>query len=63
MKTQKVPLNCNSEKAVYFSNAKSVITCIYVGKGQTKFCMRLNNYKSAHKSFQIKMEEHRSNFM
>ena len=29
----------------------------YVGKAQTKFRMRLNNYKSAHKSFKIKKRE------
>ena len=29
----------------------------YVGKTQTKFCMWLNNYKSAHKSFKTRIQE------
>ena len=52
----KCPLKCNSKKVVY------LLECIesknpYVGKAQTKFQMRLNNYKSAHKSFKIKKRE------
>ena len=29
----------------------------YVGKAQTKFCMRLNNYEKAHKSLKAKEQE------
>ena len=52
----KCPLNCYSEKVVY------LLECIesknpYVGKAQTKFRMRLTNYKSAHKSFKTKKRE------
>ena len=49
-KINKGPLNCNSKKVVYLSERKKYKTP-YVGKSQTKFCMRLNNYKSADKYF------------
>ena len=47
------PLNCNSKKVVSLSEC---IKCKnpYVGKAQPKFCIRLNNYKSAHKIFKSK---------
>ena len=49
-KINKVPLNCNSKKVVYLSECKKCKNP-YVGKTQKRNCMRLNNYKSAHKSF------------
>ena len=49
-KTNKVPLNCNSKEVAYLLECKKCEN-LYVGKAQTKFCMRLNNYKSAQKSF------------
>ena len=55
-KINKGTLNCNSKKVVYLSECKKCKNR-YVGKAQTKFCMRLNNYKSAHKSFKIKKRE------
>ena len=42
-------------------NAKNVTFCTYVGKAETKYAMGLNNYESAHKSLQIRMEENRNN--
>ena len=50
------PLNCNSKKVIYLSECKKCKNP-YVGKAQTKFRMRLNNYKSAHKSFKTKKRE------
>ena len=50
------PLNWNSKKVVYFSECKKCKS-LYAGKAQTKFCMRQNNYKSAHKSFNTKKRE------
>ena len=55
-KINKGPLNCNSKKVVYLSECKKCKNP-YVGKAQTKFRMRLNNYKSAHKSFKTKKRE------
>ena len=52
-KTIRGPLICNSKKVVYLSECKRCKNP-YVGKAQTKFCIRLNNYKSAHKSLKIK---------
>ena len=49
-KINKGPLNCNSKKVVYLSERKKCKNP-YVGKTQKRNCMRLNNYKSAHKSF------------
>ena len=49
-KINKGPLNCNSKKVVYLSECKKCKNP-NVGKVQTKFCMRLNNYKSTHKFF------------
>ena len=46
-KINKVALNCNSEKVVYLSECKS----------SNEFHTRLNNYKSAHKSFKTKRRE------
>ena len=46
-KINKGSLNCNSKKNVFLWNAKNV-----------KFvCIRLNNYKSVHKSFKTKKRE------
>ena len=55
-KINKDPLNCNSKKVVYLSECKICINT-YVCKSQTKFCMRLNDYKTAHKSFKNKKRE------
>ena len=52
----KGPLNCNSKKVAYLSESKKCKNP-YVGKAQTKFCMRLNNYISPHKSFKTKKQE------
>ena len=52
-KINRSPLSCNSKKVVYLSECKKCKN-LNVGKLQTKFSMRLNNYKSAHKSFKIK---------
>ena len=49
----KGPLNCNSKKVVCLSECQKYESS-YVGKVQTKFRMKLNNYKSAHKSFKTK---------
>ena len=55
-KINKGPLNCNSKKVIYVSECKKYKNP-YVGKAQKKFRMRLNNYKSAHKSFKTKKRE------
>ena len=55
-KINKGPLNCNSKKVIYLSECKKCKNP-YVGKAQTKLRMRLNNYKSAHKSFKTKKRE------
>ena len=52
-KINKGPLYCNSKKVVCLSECKKCKNPP-VGKAQTKFQMRLNNYKSAHKSFKTK---------
>ena len=53
LRVNKGPLNRNSKTVVYLSEYKKCKNP-YVGKAQTKFRMRLNNYKSAHKSFKSK---------
>ena len=55
-KINKGRLNCNPKKVFYLSECKKLKNP-YVGKAQTKFCMRLNNYKSAHKSLKTKKRE------
>ena len=55
-KINKGPLNCNSKKVVYLSECKKCKNP-YVDKAQTKFRMRLNNYKIAHISLKIKKRE------
>ena len=55
-KINKRSLNCNSKKVIYLSECK-ICKTPYVSKAQTKFCMRLNNYKSLHKSFKTKKRE------
>ena len=52
-KINKSPLNCNLKKVFYLSECKKCKNPC-VGKAQTKFRMRLNNYKSIHKSFKTK---------
>ena len=49
-------LNCNSKKFVYLSECKKCKNP-YVGKAQTKFRMRLKNYKSGYKSLKTKKRE------
>ena len=53
LKDNKGPLNCNSKKVVYLSECKKRKN-LFADKAQVKFYMRLNNYKSAHKSFKTK---------
>ena len=48
LKINKSPFNCNTEKSFYVSECTK-LNNPYVGKAQTKFRMRLNVYKSAHK--------------
>ena len=55
-KINKGSLNCNSKKVLYLSECKKCKNP-HVGKAETKFHMRLNNYKSAHKSLKIKKRE------
>ena len=52
-KINKAPLNCSSKKFAYLSECKKSKNP-YIGKFQTKFCIRLISYKSAHKSFKTK---------
>ena len=54
-KINKGPLNGNSKNVVHLSECKKCKNP-YVGKVQIKFHMRLNNYKSAHKSFKTKKQ-------
>ena len=54
-KISKGPLNCNSKAVVYLSECKKCRN-LYVGKTETKFSVRLNNYKSAHQSFKTKKQ-------
>ena len=55
-KINKGPSNRNSKKGVYLLECKRCKSP-NVGKAETKFCMRLNNYKSAHKSLKTKKRE------
>ena len=61
-KIDKGTLNCNSKKVVYLSECKKCKN-LHVDKAQTKMCMRLNNYKSAHKSLKLRNQKHRNHFM
>ena len=54
-KISKGPLNCNSKTVVYLSGCKKCRN-LYVGKAETKFSKRLNNYKSPHQSFKTKKQ-------
>ena len=56
LKLIKVHQTLSQRKFFVFWNAKKYKNP-YVAKGQTKFCMRLNNYKSAHNSFKTKKRE------
>ena len=47
-KVNKGPLNCHSKKVAYLSERKKCKNP-YVSKAQTKFCIRLSNYKIVHK--------------
>ena len=54
-KINKSLLKCNSKNVVYLSECKKCQNP-YVGKTQTKFRLKLNNYKSANKSFKTKKQ-------
>ena len=45
------PLTCDSENVLYLLKCKICGEVPYVGKAETKFCYRLNNYKSKHRAF------------
>ena len=51
-KIQSGPLNCKSEKVLYLLRCKICDDTPDIGKPKTKFCLRFNNYKSKHQSFQ-----------
>ena len=51
IKIQIGPLNCNSDKVLYFLRCKMCDDTSYVGKTETKFCLRFNNYKCKHWCF------------
>ena len=55
-KIKKGPLKCNSKNVVYLLEWKKCQNP-YLRKTRTKFRMRLNNYKSANKSFRTKKKE------
>ena len=55
-KINKGPLNSNSKKVASLSECTKCKNP-YLGKAQTKFRMRLDNHKSAHKSFKTKKRE------
>ena len=50
-KIQSGPLNCNSEKVLYFLKCKVSSEAPYVGKAKTKFQYWFNNYKRKHRAF------------
>ena len=50
-KIESRPLNCDSEKVLYFLRCKIWDDTPYIGKAKTKFRLRFNNYKSKHRSF------------
>ena len=53
-KIQSRMVNCNSQKVVYFLKFGIFGEAHYVGKAETKFRARFNNYKSAHRSYRKK---------
>ena len=50
-KIQSGPLTCDSEKVIYLLKCKVCGEVPYVGKAETKFRYRFNNYKSKHSAF------------
>ena len=50
-KIQSGPLNCDSEKVIYVLKCKICNKIFCVGTSKTKFRLRFNNYKSAHRNF------------
>ena len=60
-KVNKGPLNCNSKKAVYLSEFKKCKNR-YAAKAQTKFCMRLNDYKMLTNPSKLRSEKHGNYF-
>ena len=50
-KIQSGPLTCGSEKVIYLSKCNICGEVPYVEKVKTKFCYRLNNYKSKLRAF------------
>ena len=51
-KIQKGPLNCDLAKVLYLLKCKICGKILHFGKAKTKFCNRLNNYKSKNRAFQ-----------
>ena len=51
LKIQSGPLDCNLENVFLPSKGKVCDDAPYVGKAKTKFHLRLDNYKSKHRSF------------
>ena len=60
-KINKGPLNSNSKKVVYLSELKKCKNP-YAGKAQTKFCMKLNDYKMLTNPSKLRSEKHRNYF-
>ena len=50
-KTQRGPLNCDSDKVLYLLKCKVCSAVPYVGIAKTRFHYRFNNYKSKHRTF------------
>ena len=50
-KIQSGPLNCSSEKLLYFLKCKVCGEVPYVAKAKTKFWYKFINYKSKHRAF------------
>ena len=50
-KIQSGPLTCDSKKFLYLLKYKICGEVNYVGKAETKFRYRFNNYKSKHRAF------------
>ena len=50
-KIQSDPLTCYSEKVLYLLKCKICSEVPYVGKAESKFRYKFNNYKSKHRAF------------
>ena len=62
-KIQSGVLNCNSQKVVYLLKCRICGETPYFGKAKTKFRVRFNNYKSAHRSYRKNVKCHSNVFM